>query len=43
METSISHLVLLELIVWYGVMMALPPGAAVKMRDILPSSLQEIY
>jgi len=42
METSILHLVLLELMVWHGIMMVSPPGAAVKMREILPSSLPKI-
>jgi hypothetical protein len=39
METSILHLALLELMVWYGIMMVLPLGAAVKMREILTSFL----
>jgi len=42
METSILHLILLELMAWYGIMMELPPGEAVKMREILPSSLPKI-
>jgi hypothetical protein len=42
METSIVHFVLLELIVWYGIMMILPLGVAAKMREILTSSLLEI-
>ena len=33
----------LELIVWYGIMMVLPLGAAVKMREILTSSHPEIH
>ena len=42
METSILHLVLLEVMGWYGIMMVLQLGAAVKMREILTSSLPEI-
>jgi hypothetical protein len=40
MEASISHLVLLELMVWYHD--GITTGVAVKMREILPSSLPEI-
>jgi hypothetical protein len=43
METSILHLVLLKQMVYYGITMVLPLGAAVKMREILTSSLPEIY